>query len=209
MTDKNDDQDMPPQVDNILDAQPIPGVHITTIMAGQAMNGSTFTTGGSAKATPDMVNHPPHYATHPSGVEAIEIREGMRCPLADAFKYLFRRDGKGAPVDDLRKAVWYMRRNLGARRGIPKPFDDVTSDAFWGNCEPRPGPNRARLSETIRLTRLVLDFERKGDIASAMGLVVRAHVFDSLGRRYESDDDLECAIILVEREIAERTKGAA
>jgi hypothetical protein len=65
------------------------------------------------------------------------------------------------------------------------------------------------LSETIRLTRLVLDFERKGDIASAMGLVVRAHVFDSLGRRYESDDDLECAIILVEREIAERTKGAA
>lgn len=62
----------------------------------------------------DMVNHPPHYTAHPSGVECIQITEHMNFCLGNAMKYIWRADEKGG-VEDLEKAVWYLRREIERR----------------------------------------------------------------------------------------------
>jgi TPR repeat protein len=65
--------------------------------------------------TTDPINHPPHYLTHPSGIECIEITEGFSFNIGNAIKYLWRADEKGAPIDDLSKARWYIEREIGRR----------------------------------------------------------------------------------------------
>lgn len=58
----------------------------------------------------DLVNHPPHYTSHPSGVECIDITEHMTFNIGNAMKYLWRA-GLKAPLDeDLAKAIWYIQR---------------------------------------------------------------------------------------------------
>lgn len=58
----------------------------------------------------DLINEPPHYKAHPSGVEAIEITSQMMFCAGNAIKYLFRAGHKGSRVEDLKKAAWYLRR---------------------------------------------------------------------------------------------------
>lgn len=60
----------------------------------------------------DMVNHPPHYTSHPSGVETIQITEHMNFCLGNAIKYILRSELKGKQVEDLKKAVWYIEREI-------------------------------------------------------------------------------------------------
>jgi hypothetical protein len=63
----------------------------------------------------DMIDHPPHYTKHPSGIECIQITEHMGFNLGNAIKYLWRADLKGSAIDDLRKAQWYVSRELQKR----------------------------------------------------------------------------------------------
>jgi len=63
----------------------------------------------------DPVNHPKHYTTHPSGVECIQITEHMGFNLGNAMKYIWRADEKNNAVEDLRKAVWYVQREIAKR----------------------------------------------------------------------------------------------
>ena len=66
----------------------------------------------------DNVEHPAHYT---SG--EIECIDAMRAALsheefvgylrANVMKYVWRYDRKGAPVQDLRKAEWYLDRLIG------------------------------------------------------------------------------------------------
>jgi hypothetical protein len=65
------------------------------------------------------VNHPAHYTKHPSGIECIEITEHMTFNLGNAVKYLWRAGFKGPAEEDLRKAVWYIDREL--KRLYPDP----------------------------------------------------------------------------------------
>jgi len=60
----------------------------------------------------DPVNHPPHYTSHPSGVEVIQITEHMNFCLGNAIKYILRADHKGNQIQDLKKAVWYLNREI-------------------------------------------------------------------------------------------------
>lgn len=65
---------------------------------------------------PDMVNHPPHYTSHPSGVECITITEHMGFCVGNAIKYLWRAGLKSASaIDDLKKARWYVEREIARR----------------------------------------------------------------------------------------------
>lgn len=57
------------------------------------------------------VDHPEHYNSHPSGVEAIDIVEYMNFCLGNAFKYVYRYRHKHG-VNDLKKAVWYLKRQI-------------------------------------------------------------------------------------------------
>ncbi len=64
----------------------------------------------------DPINNPKHYTQHPSGIECIQITEHMGFNLGNAIKYIWRADLKGDAIEDLRKAQWYIRREL-LRRG--------------------------------------------------------------------------------------------
>ena len=63
----------------------------------------------------DPVSHPPHYTQHPSGVECIVITEHMGFCLGNAIKYIWRADLKADAIEDLRKAVWYIEREIARR----------------------------------------------------------------------------------------------
>lgn len=64
----------------------------------------------------DMVNRPPHYTRHPSGVECIEITQHHDFCIGNAIKYLWRAglkgDGAEDEIRDLRKAAWYVARRI-------------------------------------------------------------------------------------------------
>ena len=63
----------------------------------------------------DNVNHPRHYTSHASGVECITVTEHMNFCVGNAVKYLFRVDEKNNPIEDLRKASWYIEREIDRR----------------------------------------------------------------------------------------------
>ena len=64
------------------------------------------------QAEDDLVNHPAHYNTHPSGVECITITEHMNFCRGNAVKYIWRADEKGDPIENLKKARWYLDREI-------------------------------------------------------------------------------------------------
>lgn len=66
----------------------------------------------------DPVNHPSHYTSHPSGVECITVVEHMGFCVGNAIKYLWRAGLKGATLEDLKKARWYIDREI-ARLSAP------------------------------------------------------------------------------------------
>lgn len=68
----------------------------------------------------DRVNHPSHYTSHPSGLECIQVTEHHNFCIGNAMKYLWRAglksDADKTPnekqVEDLRKAIWYIEREI-------------------------------------------------------------------------------------------------
>ena len=71
--------------------------------------------GQSETTEHDPVNHPKHYTDHPSGVECIQITEHMGFNLGNAVKYIWRSDLKHDAIEDLKKAKWYIERELAKR----------------------------------------------------------------------------------------------
>ena len=63
----------------------------------------------------DPVNKPSHYTSHPSGIDCIQITEHMSFNLGNAIKYIWRSDLKNDAIEDLRKAEWYIRREIEKR----------------------------------------------------------------------------------------------
>lgn len=66
-------------------------------------------------STNDPVNQPKHYTSHPSGIDCIQITEHMGFNLGNAMKYIWRADLKHDAIEDLRKAEWYIRREIEKR----------------------------------------------------------------------------------------------
>lgn len=60
----------------------------------------------------DSIDHPPHYNASPSGVECIDVVEHMTFNIGNAVKYLWRAGLKGDLREDLKKARWYIDREL-------------------------------------------------------------------------------------------------
>ena len=77
------------------------------MVGGNAVTGSVL-----YGQTHDVVNHPVHYCAHPSGVECIQVTEHMGFCLGNAVKYIWRAGLKGGTVEDLRKAEFYIRREI-------------------------------------------------------------------------------------------------
>jgi len=81
---------------------------------------ATRTVATVEKSHADRVNHPPHYTAHPSGVECITITEHMGFNLGNAVKYIWRADLKNDSIEDLKKAAWYIARELKKREKVQK-----------------------------------------------------------------------------------------
>ena len=71
----------------------------------------------------DVVNSPPHYKA--GGIEAIEGIEASMGPEAYAgylkgniMKYMWRYERKGKPIEDLKKAQWYLGRLIAAQEKV-------------------------------------------------------------------------------------------
>ena len=60
----------------------------------------------------DTVNHPKHYNQHPAGIECIDVVEHMNFNVGKAIKYLWRAGLKGKLLEDLKKARWYIDREI-------------------------------------------------------------------------------------------------
>jgi len=60
----------------------------------------------------DGINHPLHYNSHPTGIECITIVEHMTFNLGNATKYIWRAGQKGDTIEDLKKARWYIDREI-------------------------------------------------------------------------------------------------
>lgn len=60
----------------------------------------------------DMVNHPPHYKV--GGIETIDFIEakGLNYHLGNVVKYVTRADHKGERLENLKKAQWYLEREI-------------------------------------------------------------------------------------------------
>ena len=72
------------------------------------------------KVKNDPVNHPKHYTAHPSGVECIQVTEHMNFCRGNAIKYVWRAGEKGNEVEDLKKARWYIDREIKRLTGEKK-----------------------------------------------------------------------------------------
>ena len=66
----------------------------------------------------DPIDHPVHYTSHPSGVECIQITEWLGFCVGNAIKYLWRAGLKHDELEDLRKARWYVSREIERREKI-------------------------------------------------------------------------------------------
>jgi hypothetical protein len=77
-----------------------------------ASDGPLAADAGIPRPQHDPVNRPKHYASHPSGVECIQITEHMNFCLGNAVKYIWRAGEKGDKVEDLKKAIWYINREI-------------------------------------------------------------------------------------------------
>ena len=62
----------------------------------------------------DLVNHPKHYTA--GGIETIDFIEAKRLGynLGNVVKYITRAGHKGNQLEDLRKAQWYLTREINS-----------------------------------------------------------------------------------------------
>ena len=70
----------------------------------------------------DPVNHPKHYTSDPSGVEAIQITRHRNFNIGNAIKYLWRAGLKdnNSDVQDLQKAIFYIEDEIARLKGVNK-----------------------------------------------------------------------------------------
>jgi hypothetical protein len=63
----------------------------------------------------DAVNHPKHYTSHPAkckcgeSIECIDVTKHMNFCLGNATKYIWRAGLKNDAVEDLEKAIAYLK----------------------------------------------------------------------------------------------------
>lgn len=76
----------------------------------------------------DMVNHPKHYTSDPSGVECLTIVRHRNYNIGNAIKYLWRAGIKNEDkhIEDLKKAVFYINDEI-------KRLEEINGKTSQGN----------------------------------------------------------------------------
>ena len=86
------------------------GDDIYAIAGGGSALGGGGGSGGLAPP-PERVDHPSHYQSD-FGIECIDVVENFSFNRGNAMKYIWRAGAKGNEVEDLRKAAWYINREI-------------------------------------------------------------------------------------------------
>jgi hypothetical protein len=79
---------------------------------GRPSKVKTFFATSNKSIKGDAVNHPPHYKV--GGIETIDFIEAksLSYNLGNVVKYITRADHKGNKLEDLKKAQWYLNREV-------------------------------------------------------------------------------------------------
>jgi hypothetical protein len=66
----------------------------------------------------EHINHPTHYGGADNPYEAIKVIEAhdLGFHLGNAIKYILRAGKKGDAIEDLKKAQWYLEREILKRQ---------------------------------------------------------------------------------------------
>ena len=82
--------------------------------------------------------NPDHYRSHPSGVECITVTEHFGFCIGNAIKYLWRADLKhdDGGLEDLRKAAWYIDREIKRREAANTPDRPTTPEPETSPAKP-------------------------------------------------------------------------
>ncbi|ACY35904.1 hypothetical protein CMP1-08 [Clavibacter phage CMP1] len=107
----------------------------------------------------DMVNHPAHYKFD-NGVEVIDLTEQLTFNTGNAVKYLSRAGRKSAdPIEDLRKARWYVDREIlriekqnGTQPDSDSSVGSTEEETDSGERRPARAGGQVELSPTDRRT---------------------------------------------------------
>lgn len=71
----------------------------------------------------ETVEHPAHYNSNPSGVECITVARHFGFNLGNVLKYIWRSDHKGAALEDLRKARFFLQDEIALREATAPPAE--------------------------------------------------------------------------------------
>jgi len=79
------------------------------------------------KENKEQVNHPDHY--NPGPYEVIKVIEAWGCGFhsGNAIKYIARYKKKNNPIQDLKKAKWYIERLIELEQGKEGKSDETIS----------------------------------------------------------------------------------
>ena len=77
----------------------------------------------------EAVDHPDHYGGEGNPYEAIKVIDawGLGFALGNAVKYIARHRRKGKPLEDLRKAAWYLNHAIELLASGQVPADKLAS----------------------------------------------------------------------------------
>lgn len=123
--------------------------------------------------TAEKVNHPAHYGGANNPYETIKVIEAWKLGfnLGNTVKYISRADAKGSALEDLKKAAWYLAREIEARSAAVEAPEIITHCARCNRvmdfapgigwfCRAKACPDVARTEKYQRennYTRLVSD----------------------------------------------------
>lgn len=82
------------------------------------------------KPSVETVNHPAHYGGANNPYEAIKVIEawGLGFCLGNTVKYIARAGKKHDIIDDLKKAQWYLAREISNLESMSDNVKNTTAD---------------------------------------------------------------------------------
>ena len=88
------------------------GGRVVSVLTPNARMSKALFSSPPQHGTQDSVNHPPHYKV--GGIETIDFIEAksLGYNLGNVVKYVSRADYKGKLLEDLKKAQWYLNREI-------------------------------------------------------------------------------------------------
>jgi Protein of unknwon function (DUF3310) len=85
-----------------------PGIRRRNVAVGDRTGPTPGPSNHPQTSPPEDTINPSHYRRHPSGIECIEVTRHMNFNTGNAIKYIWRYLDKGDPVENLKKAQWYI-----------------------------------------------------------------------------------------------------